>query len=139
MQEIYTQQWIGESKVNKRTVLRILSIVFILIFLFLRINLNTNAVITIAPWNIYLKKTYLKTASLMAKGARAAVVLGGAKDGEIWKEVAYAYGRNVGIAFQVSPLHSVHSPFFTILPQLVDDILPLSFRARGATSVVILE
>ncbi len=45
--------------------------------------------------------TYLKTASLMAKGARAAVVLGGAKEGEVWKEVAYAYGRNVGIAFQV--------------------------------------
>ncbi|KAI9445408.1 isoprenoid synthase domain-containing protein, partial [Lactarius indigo] len=52
-------------------------------------------------WNIYLKKTYLKTASLMAKGARAAVVLGGARDGEIWKEVAYAYGRNLGIAFQL--------------------------------------
>lgn len=52
-------------------------------------------------WNIYLKKTYLKTASLMAKGARAAVVLGGCKEGEIWKEAAYAYGRNLGIAFQV--------------------------------------
>jgi len=53
-------------------------------------------------WNIYLKKTYLKTASLMAKGARAAVVLGGVREGEVWKEVAYAYGRNLGIAFQVS-------------------------------------
>ena len=52
-------------------------------------------------WNIYLKKTYLKTASLMAKGARGAVVLGGAREGELWKEVAYAYGRNIGIAFQV--------------------------------------
>ncbi|KAI0271490.1 terpenoid synthase [Gloeopeniophorella convolvens] len=52
-------------------------------------------------WNIYLKKTYLKTASLMAKGARAAVVLGGAREGELWKEVAYAYGRNLGIAFQL--------------------------------------
>lgn len=53
-------------------------------------------------WNIYLQKTYLKTATLMAKGARAAVVLGGCQEGEIWKEVAYAYGRNLGIAFQVS-------------------------------------
>lgn len=52
-------------------------------------------------WNIYLKKSYLKTASLMAKGARAAVILGGAREGEVWKEVAYAYGRNIGIAFQV--------------------------------------
>ncbi|KAF8559910.1 terpenoid synthase [Imleria badia] len=60
-------------------------------------------------WCIYLKKTYLKTASLMAKGARAAVVLGGCREGEVWKEVAYAYGRNVGIAFQ-----------------LVDDILDFS-------------
>ncbi|KJA26755.1 hypothetical protein HYPSUDRAFT_52247 [Hypholoma sublateritium FD-334 SS-4] len=52
-------------------------------------------------WNVYLQKTYLKTASLMAKGARAAVVLGGAVDGEVWKEAAYAYGRNIGIAFQL--------------------------------------
>ena len=52
-------------------------------------------------WNIYLQKTYLKTASLMAKGARSAVVLGGCREGEIWKEIAYAYGRNLGIAFQV--------------------------------------
>ncbi|EGO31135.1 hypothetical protein SERLADRAFT_444711 [Serpula lacrymans var. lacrymans S7.9] len=65
-------------------------------------------------WNIYLKKCYLKTASLMAKGARAAVVLGGCKEGEVWKEVAYAYGRNVGIAFQ-----------------LVDDIL--DYEAGEAT------
>jgi hexaprenyl-diphosphate synthase len=52
-------------------------------------------------WNGYLRKTYLKTATLMAKGARAAVVLGGGREGELYKEVAYAYGRNLGIAFQV--------------------------------------
>ena len=52
-------------------------------------------------WRTYLQKTYLKTASLMAKGARAAVTLGGCKEGDIWREIAYAYGRNVGIAFQV--------------------------------------
>ncbi|KAL4252450.1 FPP/GGPP synthase family protein [Abortiporus biennis] len=51
--------------------------------------------------NIYIQKSYLKTASLIAKGARAAVVLGGCKEGEVWKEVAYAYGRNLGIAFQL--------------------------------------
>ncbi|KAI9570134.1 terpenoid synthase [Boletus coccyginus] len=60
-------------------------------------------------WCTYLKKTYLKTASLLAKSARAAVVLGGCTEGEVWKEVAYAYGRNIGIAFQ-----------------LVDDILDFS-------------
>ncbi|KZT72951.1 terpenoid synthase [Daedalea quercina L-15889] len=52
-------------------------------------------------FNIYLQKTYMKTASLMAKGVRAAVVLGGCREGEVWKEVAYAYGRNLGIAFQL--------------------------------------
>lgn len=55
----------------------------------------------------YLKKTYLKTASLVAKSARATTVLGGAGekqgwvDGERIKDIAYAYGRNLGIAFQV--------------------------------------
>ncbi|KZV67643.1 terpenoid synthase [Peniophora sp. CONT] len=65
-------------------------------------------------WNIYLRKTYLKTASLMAKGARASVILGGGRAGELEKEVAYAYGRNIGIAFQ-----------------LVDDIL--DYEAGEAT------
>jgi hexaprenyl-diphosphate synthase len=65
-------------------------------------------------WNIYLKKTYLKTASLMAKGARAAVVLGGVREGEVWKEVAYAYGRNLGIAFQVCWL-CFSTPFIAAL------------------------
>lgn len=60
-------------------------------------------------WSSYLQKTYLKTASLMAKGARAAVVLGGCKDGDIVKEVAYAYGRNLGIAFQVGQVLSFRS------------------------------
>jgi hexaprenyl-diphosphate synthase len=51
----------------------------------------------------YMRKTYLKTASLMAKSARAAVILGGCKGTEAaWlKDVAYGYGRNLGIAFQL--------------------------------------
>lgn len=58
-------------------------------------------------WTTYIRKSYFKTASLMAKSARASVVLGGATtrgnpvDEEL-KDVAYAYGRNIGIAFQVS-------------------------------------
>lgn len=56
-------------------------------------------------WNKYLQKSYMKTASLIARGARAAAVLGGCEDGEIWKEVAHAYGRNLGIAFQVHFSH----------------------------------
>jgi len=53
-------------------------------------------------WNTYLQKSYLKTASLMARGVLSAVILGGCTQGEIWREVAYAYGRNLGIAFQVN-------------------------------------
>lgn len=58
-------------------------------------------------WETYLRETYLKTASLMAKGARSAVILGGCQEGDIWAEVAYAYGRNLGIAHQVSGTNSV--------------------------------
>ena len=55
-------------------------------------------------WNTYLQKSYLETGSLMARGLRATVMLGGCVQGEMWREVAfaYAYGRNFGIAFQVS-------------------------------------
>ena len=58
-------------------------------------------------WNTYLQKSYLKTASLIARCIRSAVILGGCIQGEIWREIAYAYGRNLGIAFQVS----CRSPF----------------------------
>lgn len=59
-------------------------------------------------FELYMRKTYLKTASLMAKSARAAVILGGCGvgkkgEGDWVKDVAYGYGRNIGIAFQVSP------------------------------------
>jgi len=56
---------------------------------------------TKAGFDRYLQKTYLKTASLMAKSARSAVLLGGAGRDEGLKDVAYAYGRNLGLAFQV--------------------------------------
>lgn len=61
---------------------------------------------TQAGFEEYMRKTYLKTASLMAKGARCAVILGGCGEGSTrdaaWiKDVAYGYGRNLGIAFQL--------------------------------------
>ena len=52
-------------------------------------------------WDRYSRGLYLKTASLMAKAARSAVILGGCPEGNILREVAYLYGRNLGIAFQV--------------------------------------
>lgn len=53
-------------------------------------------------WDRYLRGSYLKTASLMAKGARSAVILGGC---HVLRDAAYQYGRNLGIAFQVRPSH----------------------------------
>lgn len=47
----------------------------------------------------YLNKTYLKTASLISKSCRAAALLGGASAETV--EAAYAYGKNLGLAFQL--------------------------------------
>lgn len=47
----------------------------------------------------YIQKTYLKTASLISKSCRAAALLGGADADTV--ESAYAYGKNIGLAFQL--------------------------------------
>lgn len=52
-----------------------------------------------AAFEYYLHKTYLKTASLMSKLARASAVLSGAQDDII--ENCYEYGRNLGLCFQI--------------------------------------
>ena len=71
-----------------------------------------------AAWELYLRKIYLKNSSHMAKGARSAVILGGCKEGDIWKEVAYAYGRNLGIAYQVKKIHQPINPKTDIFNQV---------------------
>lgn len=54
-------------------------------------------------WNemfdYYMEKTYLKTASLIAKSCEATAVLGGCDTKTV--EAAYLYGKNFGLAFQV--------------------------------------
>ncbi|XP_008210202.1 decaprenyl-diphosphate synthase subunit 1 isoform X1 [Nasonia vitripennis] len=47
----------------------------------------------------YLTKTYRKTASLIANSAKAVAMLGGAD--ERLAELAFQYGRNIGLAFQL--------------------------------------
>lgn len=47
----------------------------------------------------YLQKTYLKSASLISKSCRAAALLGECEGSVV--EAAYAYGRNLGLAFQL--------------------------------------
>lgn len=69
----------------------------------------------------YMKKTYLKTASLIAKSTRATTILGGCgrrqgwPEGESVKDIAYSYGRNLGIAFQVGS--STPSFLFVVRPR----------------------
>ncbi|PGH15284.1 hypothetical protein AJ80_05637 [Polytolypa hystricis UAMH7299] len=47
----------------------------------------------------YLQKTYLKSASLISKSCRAAALLGHSAPEVV--EASYAYGRNLGLAFQL--------------------------------------
>lgn len=47
----------------------------------------------------YLQKTYLKSASLISKSCRAAALLGSTDIGTV--DAAYAYGKNLGLAFQL--------------------------------------
>jgi hexaprenyl-diphosphate synthase len=47
----------------------------------------------------YLQKTYLKSASLISKSCRAAALLG--ECGPNVVDAAYAYGKNLGLAFQL--------------------------------------
>lgn len=60
---------------------------------------ETNPVWSEATLQYYLQKTYLKTASLISKSCRAAALLGGADAATV--DAAYAYGKNLGLAFQL--------------------------------------
>lgn len=58
-----------------------------------------NPVFTEETIAYYLQKTYLKSASLISKSCRAAALLGGGDN--VTVEAAYAYGKNLGLAFQL--------------------------------------
>jgi geranyl diphosphate synthase len=53
----------------------------------------------LSTMDLYLRKTYLKTASLMANASKATAVLVGASSPTC--EAAYHYGKQLGLAFQV--------------------------------------
>lgn len=52
-------------------------------------------------WTILTQTSYLSSASLLAKASRSAVILGG-PGAERWKDVAYSYGRHLGLGISVS-------------------------------------
>lgn len=88
-------------------------------------------------WTTYVRKSYFKTASLMAKSARSSVVLGGATtpgnavDEEL-KDVAYAYGRNIGIAFQVCAIYlTAWQPWFSLSTRFITDFIGIMNMASS--------
>ena len=60
---------------------------------------ETNPVWTEDTLAYYLQKTYLKSASLISKSCRAAAILGQSAPDVV--EASYAYGKNLGLAFQL--------------------------------------
>lgn len=58
-----------------------------------------NPVWTEETLTYYLQKTYLKSASLISKSCRAAAILGQNTPEVV--DAAYAYGKNLGLAFQL--------------------------------------
>ena len=59
----------------------------------------TAATAALTSMEHYLRKTYLKTASLMANACEAAAVVSDAGDGA--RRAAHEFGKNLGLAFQV--------------------------------------
>ncbi|RHY28204.1 hypothetical protein DYB32_006146 [Aphanomyces invadans] len=66
----------------------------------------------ISPFEYYLRKNYYKTGSLMANSCKASLVLGDHTDRVC--ELGFAYGRHLGLAFQ-----------------LIDDVLDYSGQNTG--------
>ncbi|KAF2402436.1 terpenoid synthase [Trichodelitschia bisporula] len=62
-------------------------------------NDETKPVWTEDTLSYYLQKTYLKSASLISKSCRAAAILGQGSSEVV--DAAYAYGKNLGLAFQL--------------------------------------
>ncbi len=60
---------------------------------------ESNPVWTEETLSYYLHKTYLKSASLISKSCRAAALLGQSVPEVV--DAAYAYGKNLGLAFQL--------------------------------------
>ncbi|KAF9203008.1 coq1 putative hexaprenyl diphosphate synthase [Haplosporangium sp. Z 27] len=71
----------------------------------------------------YMEKTYMKTASLISKSCRSSAVLGGATDDVC--DIAYTYGKNLGLAFQASIQFMCGGPC-----ELVDDMLDFTVSSE---------
>ncbi|KAL4156761.1 hypothetical protein PRNP1_005787 [Phytophthora ramorum] len=60
---------------------------------------NADARDDISPFEYYLRKNYYKTGSLMSNSCKAALVLG--KHDERICDLGFAFGRHIGLAFQL--------------------------------------
>lgn len=69
-------------------------------FMQLKNTRGENGVRTKSTFDYYIEKTYMKTGSLIAQSCKSSAVLGGCTK-EV-TDIAFEFGRNLGIAFQVS-------------------------------------
>ncbi|KAH7906656.1 terpenoid synthase [Hygrophoropsis aurantiaca] len=54
-----------------------------------------------SDWDSYLKKTYMKTASLFSRALSCTVILGGATESDPLRDIASEFGSQLGMAFQI--------------------------------------
>lgn len=64
----------------------------------------------LSTFDHYMDKTYMKTGSLIAQSCKASAVLGGSTQDVA--EVAFDFGKNLGLAFQVIPKRKVYTIVF---------------------------
>jgi len=94
-------------------------------------------------WDLYLNATYLRTASMMGKMIRSVIILGGSRDSDFYKDLAHAYGYNLGMAHQVSPHAYKEQRILNLLmPKITEDacafeIGPSELRPGLATAPVL--
>lgn len=73
----------------------------------------------------YIKKTFYKTASLMANSCKAVAILGNQPREDC--QLAWEYGRHLGLAFQVSGVQTQSTTF---------SVVAVSHAAKGQVSPV---
>lgn len=75
-------------------------------FMQLKNTRGENGVRTKSTFDYYIEKTYMKTGSLIAQSCKSSAVLGGCTK-EV-TDIAFEFGRNLGIAFQVKAFFFYH-------------------------------
>lgn len=82
----------------------------------------------------YLQKTFYKTASLIANSCKAIAILSGQSREVV--ELAWDYGKNLGLAFQVCPCCADVASCLPLLPSMYFLVLPFTRFAGSSVHVL---